>query len=96
MDMTCGAQVTQAEQAESLLKAMAHAQRLAVLCCLRDGENSSTVIARRAGLRPPAVSHHLGVLRNAGVVASQRSGRRIIHTIASAQATRILDALRAA
>lgn len=96
MDIVCGDQSARADQAESLLKAMAHAQRLTVLCCLKDGESSSTAIARRSGLRLAAVSHHLGVLRNAGVVASQRTGRRIIHTIASAQATRVLDALRAA
>jgi len=48
------------------------------------------------GLRLATVSHHLGVLRNAGVVASRRTGRRVIHTIESAQATRVLDALRAA
>ena len=96
MDMTCSAQMTKAEQAESLLKAMAHAQRLAVLCCLTEGEHSSTAIANHSGMRLPAVSHHLGILRNAGIVASRRSGRRIIHTIESAQASRVLAALRAA
>lgn len=96
MDITCGPQMTQAERAESLLKAMAHAQRLAVLCCLTEGENSSTAIAKRSGMRLPAVSHHLGILRNAGIVASRRSGRSIIHTIESPQATKVLDALRAA
>lgn len=96
MDMSCGEQAASADQAENLLKAMAHSQRLTVLCCLRDGEQSSTGIARRVGLRLATVSHHLGVLRNAGVVASRRTGRRVIHTIVSAQATRVLDALRAA
>ncbi|WP_374627095.1 ArsR/SmtB family transcription factor [Devosia sp.] len=96
MDMTCGVQITQAERAEHLLKAMAHAQRLAVLCCLTEGEHSSTAIARRSGMRLPAVSHHLGILRNAGIVASRRSGRSIIHTIESPQATKVLEALRAA
>jgi DNA-binding transcriptional ArsR family regulator len=96
MDMNCGLPMMGAERAENLLKAMAHAQRLAVLCCLTEGEHSSTAIARRSGMRLPAVSHHLGILRNAGIVASRRSGRCIIHTIESAQAAKVLDALRAA
>jgi DNA-binding transcriptional ArsR family regulator len=96
MDINCELQMTQAERAENLLKAMAHAQRLAVLCCLAEGEHSSTAIARRSGMRLPAVSHHLGILRNAGIVSSRRTGRSIIHTIQSPQAAKVLDALRAA
>lgn len=96
MDITCREQATRTDEAESLLKAMAHAQRLTVLCCLRDGEDSSTAIAARAGLRLAAVSHHLGILRSAGIIASRRSGRRIIHTIEWPAASRVLDALRAA
>ncbi|MCZ8316475.1 metalloregulator ArsR/SmtB family transcription factor [Phreatobacter sp.] len=96
MDMPCDAQRTLADEIENVLKAMAHSQRLMVLCCLRDGEDSSTVIARRTGFRPATVSHHLGILRHAGIIASRRSGRRIIHSIESGVATRVLDALRAA
>ena len=96
MDIACSEQTSRANEAEGLLKAMAHAQRLTVLCCLRDGEQSSTAIAARAGLRLAAVSHHLGILRNAGIVSSRRSGRRIIHTIESPVASRVLEALRAA
>lgn len=96
MDVSCSERATGASEAEGLLKAMAHAQRLSVLCCLSDGETTSTGIARRAGLRLPVVSHHLGILRHAGIIASQRVGRRVIHTIDSARAARVLNALRGA
>jgi DNA-binding transcriptional ArsR family regulator len=40
---------------------------------------STTQIARELGQSPAAVSEHLGILRNAGLVSSRRSGRSVLY-----------------
>lgn len=43
----------------------------------RDGEQTVGVITARAGVSQPAVSKHLGVLKQAGLVRDRRDGRQI-------------------
>jgi DNA-binding transcriptional ArsR family regulator len=52
--------------------------RAAVLSCLAL-PMSTTDLARRLGLSPPAVSQHLAILRRSGLVTSWRSGRRVLY-----------------
>ncbi|WP_168201798.1 ArsR/SmtB family transcription factor [Phreatobacter aquaticus] len=93
MTDSCADKLTEAAKAELLLKPMAHAQRLVLLACMGRGELSSSTIAARAGFRLPIVSHHLGVLRNAGVIASRRDSREVFHRIISPEAQRVMEAL---
>jgi DNA-binding transcriptional ArsR family regulator len=94
MTDACKDRLEQAVQAESVLKSMAHAQRLLLLSCMAEGELSSSTIAERAGINLPVVSHHLGILRNAGLIESRRRSREVLHRIVSPQARGVLEALR--
>lgn len=49
-----------------------HAQRLAEPC-------STTTLARRMAVTPGAVSQHLSVLRNAGMITCSRAGRSMLY-----------------
>ena len=42
----------------------------------RDGEQTVGALTARAGVSQPAVSKHLGVLKQAGLVADRHSGRQ--------------------
>src|SRR3954462_2808924 len=58
-------------------KALADPTRRAIferLC--RDGEQTVGALTARAGVSQPAVSKHLGVLKQAGLVRDRRQGRQ--------------------
>jgi DNA-binding transcriptional ArsR family regulator len=61
------------------LKALAEPRRRAILRLVRDGELSSGEIAARFEVTGPAISQHLGVLREAGLVAERRVGTRRLY-----------------
>jgi DNA-binding transcriptional ArsR family regulator len=42
----------------------------------RDGEQTVTALTARAGVSQPAVSKHLGILKQAGLVRDRRQGRQ--------------------
>ena len=53
--------------------------RAAVLISIHQG-CGTVLLARRVGISAPAVSHHIAVLRDAGLVTSSRSGTTVRHT----------------
>jgi DNA-binding transcriptional ArsR family regulator len=57
-----------------LFKAMASRPRLTILSRLGGGSLCVGALARALGLSQPAVSQHLEVLREAGLVAAERMG----------------------
>ena len=38
-------------------------------------------VVERSGVTQPTVSHHLGVLREAGLVATRRDGKQVYYTL---------------
>ena len=63
------------------LQALAEPHRQEILNLLRDGEQPVGVLVERLGLSQPAVSKHLRVLKEAGMVASRVDGQRRIYRI---------------
>ena len=60
-----------------LFRTLADPTRRAIferLC--RDGEQTVTALTARAGVSQPAVSKHLGVLKQAGLVSDRPEGRQ--------------------
>ena len=64
-----------------LLAALADASRLRIIQCLRDGPLTVGEIARAVDLAVVNASHHLGVLRQAGIVQDQKRGRFVIYQL---------------
>lgn len=58
-----------------LLKALGDATRLAILTMLLEGERCVCEIEEALPLSQPAVSHHLKILRQAGLVTDRREGK---------------------
>ncbi len=59
-----------------MLKAIAHPVRIAIVGCLEDGtKRTVTEIHTQLGIEQAAASHHLGILKDKGVLASKREGK---------------------
>ena len=82
-----------AGEAAKLLRALGNERRLMILCQLTDGERSVGELLPLVGLSQSALSQHLAVLREEGVVATRREGQTIWYRIASAPALRIMAVL---
>jgi DNA-binding transcriptional ArsR family regulator len=60
---------------EAAVKAIAAPRRRQILTLVRDGELSAGEIAGHFEITRPAVSQHLNVLKEAGLVSERRNGR---------------------
>ena len=87
-------QIEQLEQAASKLRAMAHPMRIAIIDLLHDGNQMSvTEIYNKLKIEQAAASHHLNILKNKGVLASRRDGKKIFYSIKNQVLTEIVDCL---
>lgn len=68
------------EKAAGMLKAMAHPVRISIIGYL-DGNDSRTVteIHKQLGIEQSAASHHLGILKDKGVLGSRRDGKNTFY-----------------
>lgn len=66
---------------EAALKAIADPNRRRILSLVRDGEMSAGDIASRFEISGPAVSQHLKVLKEAGLVEDRRDGTRRLYSL---------------
>lgn len=82
-----------AEEASTLLTAMANAKRLTVLCNLLDGEKSVGELAEIVGLSQAALSQHLGKMRALRLVETRRNGQTIYYSLASQEVRAVLETL---
>ena len=64
---------------EAALKAIAEPRRRAILQLVRDEERSAGEIASQFDVSRPAVSQHLSVLKEAGLVSERRNGTRRLY-----------------
>lgn len=67
----------------SLFKALGDPSRRAILDLLRDGDRPAGEIAEALGLPAPTASHHLSLLRQAGLVTSEKDGRFVRYALAT-------------
>ena len=69
------------DRCAELLGALAAPERLQIVRILRDGPKSVSELAELVGAAVVNVSHHLGVLRHAGLVRNERKGRCIVYSL---------------
>jgi DNA-binding transcriptional ArsR family regulator len=78
---------------EAALKAIAEPRRRAILSLVRDGELSAGEIASHFEVTRPAVSQHLNVLKEAGLVSERRNGTRRLYRARPEGLTELRDFL---
>lgn len=82
-----------AKAACALLKALAHENRLLILCILAEGEKSVTELEDLLGLRQPSVSQQLARLRIDRMVDTRRDGKTIYYRLSNKSAERVIETL---
>ena len=82
-----------AGRAAELLRVLGNEKRLMVLCQLADGELSVGEIQQRIDLSQSALSQHLAVLRDQGIVATRRQAQTIFYRIEDHAALRVIQTL---
>lgn len=82
-----------AGRAAALLRLLGNEKRLMLLCQLADEEMSVGQLQRHVGLSQSALSQHLALLREQGVVSTRREGQTIYYRIADHSALRIIETL---
>jgi len=73
-----------AQDLDSALRALADGNRRTILALVRDQPRAVGEITNRIPLTQQAVSHHLRVLRDAGLVTEQRLGTRHLYVVSTA------------
>ena len=71
-----------AQQAAPLFRALAEPTRLAILLTLQDGEQRITDLAAQLGATQTAVSSHITVLKDRGLITGRPQGRSVYYRLA--------------
>ncbi|MEM7671690.1 MAG: metalloregulator ArsR/SmtB family transcription factor [Pseudomonadota bacterium] len=82
-----------AGEAAALLKTMGNPHRLMVLCRLGAGELSAGSLGEGFPLSQSALSQHLAVLREQGLVATRKEGQSVFYRIADPAVVRVIETL---
>lgn len=82
-----------AAEAAKLLRALGNERRLMILCQLSDRERSVSELLPLVGLSQSALSQHLAVLREEGVVATRREAQTVWYRIDDPAAVKVVATL---
>jgi ArsR family transcriptional regulator len=82
-----------AGRAATLLRLLGNERRLMLLCQLANGELSVSELQARVGLSQSALSQHLALLREEGVVGTRRESQTIFYRIVDDAAMRVIEPL---
>jgi len=84
----------QLEKAANMLKAIAHPVRIAILNQLNNGKKLTvTEIHELLKIEQSTTSHHLGILKDKGVLASKRDGKNSYYFLKHENITDILSCI---
>jgi DNA-binding transcriptional ArsR family regulator len=82
------------DSAANMLKAIAHPLRISILTLL-EGGNMLTVseIQTSLNIEQSTTSHHLGILKDKGILASKRDGRNILYMLRNEHLSTLVECL---
>ena len=92
-DLDYDAMKRKANDAVSLLKGLANESRLMIMCVLAEGEISVGQLNERIQLSQSALSQHLAVLRDQGLVRTRRESQTIYYRLEESAAMNIIELL---
>ena len=78
----------------SMCKALNDPKRLVALYALRDGPHTVTQLCQALGVPQANTSQHLAVLRERGLVATERQGNRILYSLRHPKILEAVDLMR--
>jgi ArsR family transcriptional regulator, virulence genes transcriptional regulator len=84
----------QLEKAANMLKAIAHPVRISILNYLEDGRKLTvTEIYELLKIEQSTTSHHLGILKDKGVLSSKREGKNTYYFLKHNDLASIIDCI---
>lgn len=83
-----------AGEAAVLLKTLGNEQRLMILCSLLAGPLSVGQLNERVELSQSALSQHLALLRDAGLVETRREAQSIFYSLPAGPVTQVMAVLQ--
>ncbi len=83
----------QSENASKLLKALANPQRLRILCLLVEQEMPVGQLNERMDLSQSALSQHLAILREKGLVTTRKQAQTVFYRVKQGPVTAIIQTL---
>jgi DNA-binding transcriptional ArsR family regulator len=82
------------ERAAGILKAMAHPVRISILGALEGGKSLTvTEIHNILKIEQSTASHHLGIMREKGVLGARREGKNIYYSLRDEKLSDMLHCL---
>ena len=90
-----GAMREHSAEASELLKTLANEKRLVICCLLMERDHTVAELNARVDLSQSALSQHLAILREAGVVGCERDGQRVRYALTAGPALGVIGALHA-
>jgi ArsR family transcriptional regulator len=66
---------------QDVFQAFSDPTRREIVRMLQEGDMGAGAIAERFDMTKPSVSHHLGVLKSAGLIRAERRGQEIIYSL---------------
>ncbi len=82
------------EHFAQVAKAFAHPNRLEILEALSQGERSVNTLARACAMPISNTSHHLQILRDAGLLSSRKEGLMVFYRLADDEVVRVVSGIR--
>jgi len=84
--------IEQLEAAANILKAIAHPMRIAILSYLENGKKLTvTEIHELLDIEQSTTSHHLGILKDKGVLVSTRDGKNTYYSLKHSSLSHIVE-----
>ena len=84
----------QCDSVASLLKAIAHPQRLKILCCLVEGECTVSQLEAACGSSQSSVSQYLSKMKAEGLLSSKREAQNVYYKIESSELLKLMKSMQ--
>lgn len=85
---------SQCETVAGLLKAIAHPQRLKILCCLVEDEAMVSQLEAYCGASQSSVSQYLAKMKSEGLLSARREGQSIYYKIDNSELLKLMKSMQ--
>jgi len=87
-------QLEKLENASEMLKAIAHPMRIAIVDMLSEDKSLTvTEIHEALNIEQAVASHHLSIMKNKGVLLSERNGKNCYYKLKHARLSQIVSCI---
>ena len=78
---------------DMLFRTLADPTRRAILEMLRVGDMNAGEIAARFDMSKPSISHHLSILKQAGLVRATKAGQNVVYALSTSVLEDLMELL---